>query len=157
MDPFERLLARASSEVTGHDANRALWDARAELETRYSNVVCYEMVAAEKDTWSDFLARTIPRLTEHLSAKGLPMLGGPNAILSVWRGDKLFIFDSASFFGAVREIQGLDESGFWKQIAQWRSAIGLSIPREAAGPRALLDIRNSDDSSEFRTDDDLAR
>src|SRR5262245_19288586 len=116
MDSFERLLARASSEIDGHDANRALWDARAELETRFTNVVCYEMVVGENDAWSEFLARTIPRVTEHLTAKGLPMLGAPSALLSIWRGRKMFMFESRNFFDAVREIEALDEGSFWKQI-----------------------------------------
>lgn len=163
MDPFSKLLERASSEIPGHEANRALWDARAELETQFNNVVCYEMVVNENDVWSDFLARTIPRLTEHLSAKGLPMLGGPSALLSVWRGESMFMFSSRQFFDVVRELEQLDEPAFWRQIGAWRSAIGLTVPREAlqkSSPiptaRALAlgsaDVRISD-ASGIRTDE----
>jgi hypothetical protein len=176
MDPFQRLLARARSSVEGLEANRALWDARAELETQYSNVVCYEIVAAENVAWSDFIAAMIPRVTEHLSAKGLPMLGGPNAIIAVWRGEKLFLFDSDEFFGALREIEEADESAFWLKIGEWRKAANLTVPRESiraasspvAADRALAiappasdsivrnpdDLRNpDDDSSGNRTND----
>src|SRR5687767_2617465 len=172
MDPFEKLLEHATSAVPGLEANRALWDARAELETQYTNVVCYEMVVNENAAWSDFLATAIPRVTEHFDAKGLPMLGGPNAILSVWRGAKLYLFDSRKFFDAVREIEQLDENSFWLQIAEWRKARGLSVPREAVraakspvhpsqalalAPASSNNVRNSDDvrisdeSSEIRT------
>jgi hypothetical protein len=174
MDPFARLLEHATSAVPGLEANRALWDARAELETRFTNVVCYEMVVNENAAWSDFLATAIPRVTEHFNAKGLPMLGGPNAILAVWRDSKLFLFDSREFFDTIREIEELDENKFWLQIAEWRKALGLSVPREAVRaakspvhPSEALalapvsskdivrnsdDVRISDESSEIRTD-----
>jgi hypothetical protein len=133
MDSFDKLLARASSEIPGLEANRALWEAREELEAQYTNVVCYEMVIGENDAWSEFLARTIPRVTEHFSAKGLPMLGAPSALLSVWRGDKLYLFRSKDFFDVIRELEELDERSLWKQISEWREAIGLSAARPNFG------------------------
>lgn len=175
MDPFERLLSRASSSFSGHDANRALWEAREALEAEHSQVVSYEMIASEKIAWSDFLMTTIPRLTEHMVAKGLPMLGGPAALLSVWRGEEIFLFDSREFFAAVREIEELDEDQLWVRIGEWRSAAGLSVPPEseraksrsvkasqalalapAVSERNSLgdaDVRISEDASEIRTDE----
>jgi hypothetical protein len=140
---FDRLTALAESTVEGVDANRALWDARTELEKKYTNVVMYEMVPEEGIAWGAFLRAQLPKLTEHLFAKGIPMLGGPNVVLSVWRGSKLFIFGAGAFFDAICTVEGISHDELWIRISRWRIEAGLS-----AGPLALSPpVRNSDPKS----------
>lgn len=127
MQPFEALLERASDRVEGTGANQALWNIRAQLQAEYANVVCYEMVVDERSTWDGFLHLQIPRLTEHLSAKGLPMLGGPSVLLSVWSGPSLFLFDCESFFRAIREIEQVSPAELDRRIAAWRAELGLGL------------------------------
>ena len=131
MEPIDQLLKHAANEVDGQEATRALWDTRLELEQSYSNVVGYEIVLKENESWAEFLAFTIPRVTEHFSAKGLPLRGTASAILAVWRGRKMYMFDGPHFFEAIREIEGLDDGAFWIRIGEWRQDAGLTIPREA--------------------------
>jgi hypothetical protein len=125
MDPFARLLSHAESSHDGHEANRVLWEAREALEAQNTNVVSYEMIAPEQIAWSDFLKTVIPKLTEHFTAKGLPMRGGSGAVLSVWRGGRIYLFTSSQFFSAISEIEELDEKTLWQKINEWRKTAGL--------------------------------
>lgn len=126
MDAFDRLITRASAVVEGPDANRALWDARQALEDEHTLVVVYEMVLGAQATWAGFLQQQLPRLTEHLGAKGLTMLGGSNVVLALWRGDVMYTFTCADFFGAIAEIEGMSLDTLRERIKDWRVSAGLS-------------------------------
>jgi hypothetical protein len=131
MDPFDRLLGRAQSKVPGLEANATLWNVRREIEAEHSAAILYEMVLSSESTWESFLRIQLARLTEHFSAKGLPMLGGPNVRLSVWRGPEMFLFSCEEFFGAICEIESLDSRQLKERIGDWRVSIGLE--RRGAG------------------------
>jgi hypothetical protein len=125
MEAFDRFLSHARSEVAGADANVTLWNLRKSLEAEHASAVLYEIVLTESSTWEGFLHQQVPRLTEHLTAKGLPMLGGPNVCISVWRGSSMFVFSCGSFFDAICEIEELDSTSLREHIGDWRVAIGL--------------------------------
>jgi hypothetical protein len=135
MQPFDALFEHASSRVEGLEANQALWDVRRELETDYANVICYEMVLGDQ-SWNGFLEQQIPRLTEHLISKGLPLLGGPNVVLSVWQGSHMFMFRCAEFFQAIRDIEHLSPEELRGRIGDWR--VGVGLPRHPHGKHAPL-------------------
>jgi hypothetical protein len=140
METFDRLLERARSSVHGSEANQTLWTLREELEARYRNVVLYEMVLGQDLSWDTFLKSLVPRLTEHLFAKGVPMLGGPNVIVSVWRGSTMFIFEPDAFFDAIREIEGISADELKIRISAWRLAAGFpnGLPGVTVSPERLL-------------------
>jgi hypothetical protein len=126
MDAFDRLVEHAGAHVPGLEANRALWDLRLVLETQYSNVVLYEIVVADGTPWDTFLRTNLPKFTEHLAAKGIDMLGGPNVILSIWRGHTMFVFDCAEFFEAVRVIEEISAEELKMRISKWRLEAGFA-------------------------------
>jgi hypothetical protein len=144
MQRFEELLAKAQAQIPGNDANRALWEVREAIEAEFASAVCYEMVLGPSSVWQEFLDVQLPRLTEHLLAKGLPLLGGPNVVLSVWRGSTMFMFGCSEFFDAIAELEHISRDELRARINAAREALGLSnsTKRSAAeaANRALTDM-----------------
>lgn len=121
-----------------------------ELEPHHATVVCYEIVLGASATWDGFLREQIPRLTEHLASKGLPILGGPSVVVSIWRGDQMFMFTSPRLFEIISDIESMSRDELLRRIEDWRVGIGLpSVPLEHGEARSLSEVAWGGDTARF--------
>lgn len=128
MTTLDALLSRATASFEGPEANQFLWDARAELEAEYGSAVLYELVLDEATTLGSMLDAQLPRLTEHLRAKGLPMLGGPSLLVSLWRGSQAFVFRGGALFAAVAELEAITADALRTRLGAERVKLGIDEP-----------------------------
>jgi hypothetical protein len=136
---LEELLARAGRIVPGHEINAVLYDMREHFG---GHAFGYEMVLDGR-TFDDLLHVELPKLTEHLFAKRVPMLGAPNVILTLWHGAQAHLFAADAFFDELAKGLSVDAGELRGRISRWRSDAGFSPdpwlrPHEPAPPRALL-------------------
>ncbi|MCK6549215.1 hypothetical protein L6R52_25455 [Myxococcota bacterium] len=135
MADLDALLTRATSSFAGAEANQFLWEVRAELEEAHGRAVLYELVLDDAATLATMLETQLPRLTEHLRAKGLPMLGGPSLLVSLWRGPRAFVFRGDSLFTTVAELAGLTRDELRARLDRERLRLGID---EAPKPSGLM-------------------
>jgi hypothetical protein len=120
MTTIDDLLARADQTIPGLDFNRAMYETRAAMD----RAVGYEVVVGERGL-DELLAKELPKMTEHFSAKRLPMLGGPTAILTFWRSDIAYVFTADHFFAALMALLGIDAGALRARIVEGRAQAGF--------------------------------
>ena len=103
---FDQLLANATDEVDGPDANRMLWETRARLQAEHGRAVCYELVLTGKDwTWNEFVRTEMIKLTDHLEAKQIAPPSSAEVLVLVWRDSTMHVFDGPGFWSAVADVE----------------------------------------------------
>ena len=60
-----------------------------------------------------------PRLALYLVQKKMSATDCRGVFVSLWAGDELYFIEAAAFFDAVREAEGLDESGWRSRVRTW--------------------------------------
>ncbi len=125
---IEKLLQAALLSVPGMELNQALWDLREARLQQHSNVVCYEIVLEPKQRWSDFLNH-LPKLSEHLKAKGLSQLPQGELLIIVWNNVTAHILDGDAFFGVIQRIENLDEAQLRARMQGRAALIALPPPK----------------------------
>jgi hypothetical protein len=119
MEGFEALLARASDEVEGPEANQALWDRRLASHEMFGRATCYEMVIPESvKSWDEFRRNQLTKLVHHLQSKQEAFPGGPHLLIGVWRGLRLYLYEGPAFLSAVAEIEGCPVSLIQRRILE---------------------------------------
>ena len=105
---FERLLRDAHEVISGLDANRRMYELRGELVERFGRAVMYEVVlpAPEAGQWASFVARELPKLAEHLTAKKETVPGSASVAIFVWSGQEAHHFDAPTFWQSIADIEG---------------------------------------------------
>ncbi len=117
---LDDLLGGAGKIVPGIEINAVLYGIREQLDSS----IGYEMVLDGR-TLEDLLYLELPKLTEHLFAKRLPMLGAPQLILTLWRDGRAHIFAGDAFFDALARGLALTHDALRDAIAGWRSDAGF--------------------------------
>jgi hypothetical protein len=133
------LLGHAGKIVAGIELNSTLDEVRNAFQ---GSAICYEMVL-DKRTFDDLLHVELPKLTEHLFAKRVPMLGAPHVVLTLWHHDKAHIFAADAFFDQLALGLAISQQELRARISRWRGEAGLPPdpwmrPHEPAPMRALL-------------------
>jgi hypothetical protein len=136
---LEELLGQAGRIVPGAEINAVLYEIR---ESFSGDAFGYEMVLDGR-TIDDLLQVELPKLTEHLFAKRVPMLGAPNVIVTCWRDQKAHVFAGDTFFDAIAIALGLTHEELRSRLSEWRGAAGFPPdpwrrPNERAPVRGLL-------------------
>jgi hypothetical protein len=108
--PFDILLRRAREVIPGLEANRRMFELRSELLEQYGSVVMYEVVLPNREAaaWSTFVARELPKLSEHLIAKKETVPGRPSVAIFVWTDEEAHHFDGPTFWQAIADIEGCE-------------------------------------------------
>jgi hypothetical protein len=135
---LEELLVQAGLIVPGAEINATLHGIREQMV----GCVGYEMVLDDR-TLEDLLHVELPKLTEHLFAKRVPMLGAPFVILTCWRGEQAHIFSGDAFFDALASGLAISHDELRSRISAWRGEAGLPPdpwmrPNERAPVKGLL-------------------
>ena len=136
---LEELLAQAGKTVPGVEINAVLFAMREQFS---GQAFSYEMVLDGR-TLDDLLHKELPKLTEHLFAKRVPMLGAPNVIITCWRDERAHLFAADAFFDAIALGLGVTHQELRTRISEWRGEAGLPPdpwmrPNERAPVRGLL-------------------
>ena len=136
---LEELLGQAGIIVPGVEINATLHGIREQIV----GSVGYEMVLDDR-TFDDLLHVELPKLTEHLFAKRVPMLGAPFVILTCWRDARAHIFSGDAFFDALASGLAISHDELRTRISEWRGEAGLPPdpwlrPNELAPIKGLLE------------------
>lgn len=131
---FDELLARADQTVEGPELNRALFEAKQEIG---AGAAGYEIVVDDR-SFEDFLRVDLPRLTEHLLAKRLPMLGAPTLLVTIWRNGLAHIIRSDRLFEVLRNVLDLSKEHLRSRIRAARVEIGLEADPWGQAPEERL-------------------
>lgn len=126
--PIERLLEASLVSVPGMELNRTLWELRETRLQQHNNVVCYEIVLKPKQSWSGFLDH-LPKLSEHLKAKGLSQRPKGELLITVWNHETAHILDGAAFFGAIQKIENLNDAQLSARMQGRTALVALPPPK----------------------------
>ncbi len=114
--PMETLLDKAMEVVPGAEYNRAL----ERLSTGpMAGRAFYEAVLPEGQGWPYLRDRVYPGLARWLKGKRLNPETGRGAAVSLFVGDRCYVFRAEDFLDAFREIEGLSPTGFHFRVLQW--------------------------------------
>jgi len=104
------ILELASSRVPGHEASAALSAIRDDAEGRLGRVTIVEVVLDEGDAadLEGLLDGKLQKASAYLVSKRFTALGGAAALIALWMGDFVYVFESRALFRAVAEALSLD-------------------------------------------------
>jgi hypothetical protein len=106
-ESIEGLLKNATKDVPGPDANRELYEARADIIDRHGNAVLYEFVVKEAEPWSDLLRQRMPSMRSYLDGKGIKGVPGLDVLIGAWYRQRLFLFEGPTFWESVARMENL--------------------------------------------------
>lgn len=117
---LDELLAKAGAIVAGPELNARL----SEIRDGIDGAIGYEMVLDDR-TFEQLLHVELPKLTEHLVAKRVSMLGAPWVIITCWKNGNAHIFAGDVFFDAIAAGLEISTEELRARIVQWRREAGL--------------------------------
>jgi hypothetical protein len=79
----------------------------------------------DQRTFDDLLHVELPKLTEHLVAKRVSMLGAPWVLITCWKNDHAHIFSCDAFFDAIAAELEISTDELRARIVEWRREAGL--------------------------------
>lgn len=129
-DCIERLLDQAQDSVAGLEANLALWNAKQALIERFGNALSYELIVDQRSAspWTELLEQRMPSLRSYLDSKGVSGVPGPVVLISLWWGDRLYLFEGGDFFRTIAEICGLTTEELDHRLRGEEPAAPLYLP-----------------------------
>jgi len=112
------FLARAFRIVPGKDYNRVWIEMR---EKEGEELLIYEVVLKEDQTWEYWRDRVYPNLVRYLREKGKDPSEGEGFIVALFFQDRVYLIQGRDFFRVFCEMEGLNFAAFHFRVLRWLS------------------------------------
>jgi hypothetical protein len=118
-DRTRGLLSLAERRVPARAANAEIDRERTRQELLHGRGVSYEIVLPAERGFAHLAEVVTPQLLRYLSAKQVPIERAAGVFLSLFVGEELYFITVSSFFGALREAEGLDAAAWRARLCAW--------------------------------------